>query len=203
MLTSMEMVPSTAPLNAAATNTATIARTKPRIATVHKSIAPPPRPTPPRIGIAPEDDGGLSALYELAEQENNAAVAPDGPHCPSCRSALAEGAVLCTDCGYDTRSGKSLATTKEAPVLGYATPNANGSNDGPKKKKRSFGEIVIAQWPGALGLLFIAAGLGVVWQAYAFPPHVLYIKLVAVLIACGMAALGYWAFANNDSDYTF
>ena len=54
-------------------------------------------------------DGGLDALYELAEQARSARPAAEQPRCPGCRSGLAADAVLCTNCGYDTRTGRSLA----------------------------------------------------------------------------------------------
>jgi hypothetical protein len=129
-LTPMEVVPVAAAMAGSNTAAAELAtgRIQANTAVVSRSAAPPPLPkrtTPPAIGI-PDDDGGLGALYELSEQADSAAVAPEGPHCPSCMSRMDDKAVLCTNCGYDTRSGKALATVKEAPVLGYATPRKKG-----------------------------------------------------------------------------
>jgi hypothetical protein len=91
-------------------------------------------------------------MYELAEQADTAAAAPDVPHCPSCRSALENNAVLCTNCGYDTRTGKSLATKKEAPVLGYA--NSKGKAKGPVDMMAPQGSFVIG--------LLVAGAFGIV-----------------------------------------
>jgi uncharacterized Zn finger protein (UPF0148 family) len=35
---------------------------------------------------------------------------PEDDTCPNCEEPLAEGAVLCVNCGYDTRTGKILKT---------------------------------------------------------------------------------------------
>jgi hypothetical protein len=60
-------------------------------------------PPPP-----PEDDG-LDALYDLAQESEQAAANQEfAPRCPGCFRELPSGAVLCTNCGYDTRSGKSI-----------------------------------------------------------------------------------------------
>jgi hypothetical protein len=90
----------------------------------------------------------------LADQANTAAAQPEGPCCPSCRSPLDDGAVLCTNCGFDTRTGKSLATTKEAPVLGYATPRAKGKAKGPVDMMAPQGSFLIG--------LLVASAFGVV-----------------------------------------
>jgi hypothetical protein len=38
--------------------------------------------------------------------------------CPSCGAALAKGAVLCTSCGFNLRTGKRMAPTKPAATAG-------------------------------------------------------------------------------------
>jgi len=71
------------------------------------------------------------------------------------------------------------------------------------KNKRTFVEVLIAQWPGFLGFGFVAAGLMIIWDAKMHAPHRLNIRLVAVLMAFGIASLGYWAMANRSDDYNF
>jgi hypothetical protein len=61
-------------------------------------------------------------LYELAEQAK--AAPASGTACPQCGNAMDENAVLCTSCGYDTRTGKSVAAASgpvaaAGPVLAY------------------------------------------------------------------------------------
>lgn len=106
----------------------------------------------PAIGLEAEDDN-LGALYELAEQAHSAPTTPDRPRCPSCRSEMEDDAVLCTNCGYDTRSGKSLATKKDAPVLPYASPKRKG--------KSSPVDMMAPQGSFIIGLL-VAVAFGVV-----------------------------------------
>src|SRR5262245_11096642 len=69
---------------------------------------------------APAEDDSLGALYDLAEQADaaakpSAADRDDSARCPGCMSAMPPGAVLCTNCGFDTRSGKKIVTKKAAP----------------------------------------------------------------------------------------
>lgn len=103
--------------------TAVVNRAKPAAAP-KALVAPQPLPKETPSDEFAGDDG-LGALYELNEQANTAAVAPDGARCPSCSSAMNADAVLCTDCGYDTRLGKTR-TTDKAPVLSYSTPKPKG-----------------------------------------------------------------------------
>jgi hypothetical protein len=58
--------------------------------------------------MADEDDG-LGAMHELAELAKAVPSASNAVYCPQCRTAMDDKAVLCTNCGYDTRTGKSLA----------------------------------------------------------------------------------------------
>jgi hypothetical protein len=67
-----------------------------------------PQPDPPAADSA--DD----ALYELAAQAESAPV-PTATVCPQCRTAMPDTAVLCTHCGYNTRTGKSVAAAVAAP----------------------------------------------------------------------------------------
>jgi hypothetical protein len=74
-------------------------------------IAPPPPPEPPEVDIG----------YLLAEEQAAAApVAQDTATCMQCGVLMAPGAVLCTRCGHDTRTG---AVVKAAP----------GKKRGPKR----------------------------------------------------------------------
>jgi hypothetical protein len=148
------------PVIAKSTTTANVNRSQPAAAPANKAVAvaaPPlkePRLKQPPPADYPGDDDGLGALYELNEQANTATAAPDRPRCPSCRSAMDENAVLCTNCGYDTRSGKSL-TTDKAPVLNYASPQAR------KNKGRGPVDRMAPQGSFILGLV-LASVFGVV-----------------------------------------
>ena len=80
----------------------------------------------------------------------------------------------------------------------------------PQKRKRTASDRIAAALPGVLGLGLIAAGLGliaaglgVVWYAKEYPPHEFSGRFVVLLLAGGVASLGYWALANNDDGYNF
>jgi hypothetical protein len=65
------------------------------------------------------------------------------------------------------------------------------------KKKRSFARTLVRQWPGA-------AGLGLIGFAVFIASHSQdSLRGVASMIGVGITLLGYWAFANNNSDYMF
>ena len=60
-------------------------------------------------------DDDLDDLYGLANDAERAAKSAPADAvavlCPSCHTRMQPGAVLCTACGYDTRTGKSLSTS--------------------------------------------------------------------------------------------
>ncbi|MEA2709900.1 MAG: hypothetical protein QOF78_2501 [Phycisphaerales bacterium] len=66
---------------------------------------------PPAASAEPEYD----PLYDLADQAHSAAAVaraePQAAVCPNCHSAMTAGAILCTSCGYDTRTGQTLSTS--------------------------------------------------------------------------------------------
>jgi hypothetical protein len=57
-------------------------------------------------------------------------------------------------------------------------------------------EKLIAQWPAFAGLVLIALGLGYVWYAKTYPPHILYTKPVIYLCGGGVVMIMYWAFSS-------
>jgi hypothetical protein len=94
--------------------------------------AAPPKPPKPKAPPAPPSREEIDdALYDLAADAQSAAASAPAPVrnvCPSCQSPMASGAVLCTACGYDTRTGKSLAgakaTTSAPAAVGRGFPPA-------------------------------------------------------------------------------
>jgi hypothetical protein len=87
-----------------------------------KAAAPPRnKSAPPRNPAVVSPDDELGDLYALADDEAKAAKTPldsdnGGKHCPSCGAALAATAVLCTNCGYNLKTGARLMTAGAAPV---------------------------------------------------------------------------------------
>jgi DNA-directed RNA polymerase subunit M/transcription elongation factor TFIIS len=84
-----------------------------------------PSPSPATV---PEDDDGLGALYDLAEQAKATPTPTAAARCPKCKSAMDDGAVLCTNCGYDTRTGKALSS---APLAKQPSAVAGGNKAKP------------------------------------------------------------------------
>lgn len=70
-----------------------------------------------------------SSLYELADEMKRESKRK----CPSCDSLVAEGAAICTNCGYSFKSGK-VETTK---VLGALFTGVGGKNTGSSPRRSS------------------------------------------------------------------
>ena len=66
-----------------------------------------------------------------------------------------------------------------------------------KRKPRSTGKMLLAQWPGVLGLGMVGFAGFVAWQSQES------LRGVAWMIGVGIGLLGYWTFANQNSDYKF
>lgn len=81
--------------------------------------------------IAPEPEVDLEGLYALAAEEKKAnkrqREEPVGFRCPGCHSDLAIGAVLCTSCGFNLKTGARGGATKPAPIT---FPGAAGGGGG-------------------------------------------------------------------------
>jgi hypothetical protein len=86
------------------------------------TVTAPLPPPPSSVGVEENDP-----LYDLAHAAPPAPPAPPPVQqqavCPSCHSPMTAGAILCTSCGYDTRSGQKLSTTLAAASAG--TPPAS------------------------------------------------------------------------------
>jgi high-affinity Fe2+/Pb2+ permease len=67
---------------------------------------------------------------------------------------------------------------------------------------RSFVEKLIAQWPGALGLLSAAIGIFIIWQVHQGGRNSTS-RAGLGFIVIGLVLVGYWALANRDDGYNF
>lgn len=84
------------------------------------AVGAPVRPAAAAVATADP----LDALEELARQEEAATPIQDTPRCSQCMSPMANGAVICTNCGFDVRTGKKLAVaTAAAPPTRPALAN--------------------------------------------------------------------------------
>lgn len=118
--------------------------------------------------VEADSAAGDDLFGELAKQERSVAAATptDAPPrvvggmatpCPECGSAMAAGAVLCTACGYNTRTGKSAR-------LASTGPGAAAVAAGVAKSVGSFAlGCVLSLVGGLLGAtvwFFVAMGTG-------------------------------------------
>lgn len=75
------------------------------------------KPAPAKkSGEAQEAPGSSGGLDELFDQEGIRAI--EGTPCPSCGHPMKPGAVLCTQCGYNTQTGERL--------VGYGQVSSDG-----------------------------------------------------------------------------
>ena len=153
------------------------------------TVKPPPPP--------PDEDNSLDALYDLAqESEQHAARQEMAPRCPGCMREMTPGAVICTNCGYDTRKGKVVAASRAsaAPAKASGTrfdPAAATAAEAAAKNKKPVDKMAPqgAFWKGMLasvGGAFIGA---VVWVLIAYGTGywgMLPVFLVALLAGVGM-----------------
>ena len=74
--------------------------------------------TPPEEVAAPEEPDP-DAMYELAEPARSAPEQTSGAVCPQCGAGMDGNAVLCVNCGFNTKTGKSIAVA-DKPAAGKA-----------------------------------------------------------------------------------
>lgn len=153
---------------------ASSARRTPAVAAASRPVARPQ--LQPAVATADPFD----ALDELVRQEETAAPLPDTARCGQCGSPMSQGAVLCTNCGFDTRTGKTLAA---ATVTKSIKPVAPAKAGGLKKP------VIDRMAPTgsfALGLivsLACAVAASLVWITVAYATHRSF-GLIAILIGC-------------------
>lgn len=135
----------------------------------------------PAIATAPPADP-FDALDELARQEEAATPIQDTARCGHCASPMPQGAVLCTNCGYDTRTGKKLAVATAAKPVAAAAKG--GKAKGAVDRMAPQGSFVM----GLVFSLIFAAAASIVWIALAYATG-LTIGYVAILIG-GAAGVG-------------
>lgn len=86
-------------------------------------------PAEPPVAAEPEVD--LDGLYELAAEEKKATKRqreePVGFRCPACHSDLAIGAVMCTGCGFNLKTGSRGGAAKPTAVMFPAAAGAGAA----------------------------------------------------------------------------
>lgn len=131
--------------------------------------APPPPPDEePALGF---DDG---ALYELAANEAQHAATAEATEtrCPNCARLMDQGAILCTNCGFNVKTGKTIQVTKDEPATPkkslFGKPKddaaAAQTKKGPKDKMGPTGNFFVGV--GVSVALALAASL--IWFIVAY-----------------------------------
>ena len=144
-------------------------------------------PTPNRASPVGKRAAGTAAdIDALAQAAEKAAAlsagAEAGHRCPTCLALLSDGAVLCTECGTDLRTGEKVAAATAAspwaPRSGAsAASDADGDADDDDSAEEGANKRAVAAQdllaPDSkfrvlhLPLVLLAIGLGLsAWQAY-------------------------------------
>lgn len=96
--------------------------------------------------------------------------------CPNCLADLAAGAVLCTTCGFNLKTGKQLAvSTGDSPEKAVKPPRADGRprSGGGSRHMRGIARISVTlsvvKWVIIIGV--VVGGAWGVRQAFLFDPH--------------------------------
>jgi hypothetical protein len=129
-----------------------------------KPLAPPKQPS---AKVEPDNFAGIDNLNsgdmgswldeELQVAAASPAPIPASARCPACDDAMAAGAVLCTKCGYDKRTGQRRALTRVAPE------DNEGKSDKPGKVR-----FAASLLRGTI-CSFIAAMIGAaIWAVLAY-----------------------------------
>jgi len=117
-----------------------------------------------------DEDNSLDALYDLAqESEQHAAQQQMAPRCSGCMREMAPGAVICTNCGYDTRKGKAITPQVAGAAMGTAAAGtkydparaAAAAIDYGTKGKKGVVDKMAPQGPFWKGMLASAGGAGI------------------------------------------
>lgn len=151
------------------------------------TYAPPPLPEPASAPEPAKEEDDYGALYDFAEQEP--VVAPTAPAivaCPQCHTVMNAGAVICTTCGYDTRTGRSLSTAAAATPA--KTPAKTLAYASPGRKPAKPVDYMAPQGSLVLGIILsavFALGASIVWIIVALITGFSF-ALIAILI--GFAA---------------
>jgi hypothetical protein len=137
-----------------------------------------------------EVDDPFAAIAEAAAREETYQPHADTPRCPQCQSAMGDGAVLCINCGYDSRTGKraAAATVVKAPPAAAAAATAlKRTKDGKIDYMAPTGSLMA----GTILSAVLALAASAIWigVAYATGYAIGYIAiLIGVAAGIGMQA---------------
>lgn len=152
-----------------------------------RPAAPARRPAPARapVAIAPAD--GADALADLMELETAAAALPEGAVCRGCGSALPPGAVLCTNCGLNLKTGRQAAA---AAVAEPAVQAAKAKTGGGLKLDGVTGMLTTPLGATAIQALIVLAVFGVAKSSDGLAAPAL------ILLQVYSLAVGIWVLVS-------
>jgi DNA-directed RNA polymerase subunit RPC12/RpoP len=141
-------------------------------------------PIPLPDELAPAEGDPFDAMYELAKPTAPPAI-PAARRCPQCAGPMPGSAVLCTQCGFDTRTGKKL-TTAPVKVVKASKPWFGGraAKDKPVDRMAAEGSFLAGLFLSAV----FALAASVVWFLVAWVSG-FSIGYIAMLIG-GAAGVG-------------
>lgn len=129
-------------------------------ACAEKAQAKKAQPEEPVLDLAPEDEYEMSAFLDDLPSDSGSDAATSGIRaaCPGCGSSLASDAVVCMNCGCNTKTGRGSKT--KAPKIKSAK---SGSNIAAKA-----GTLAIAPFLPIIGAVIGGAIGATVWAAISY-----------------------------------
>lgn len=132
---------------------------------------------------AATDAGGKDVMAGLLAKSKMANATP----CPSCKSYMPEGTIICTHCGYNTQTGKAASTRV------FAAPKEKAAKSGGGGMSLSF-DPTMGVW--VMVVIYAALAVG----CFAMPPLLL---LMWVVLALHGTVVWVWyiivAFMDGDA----
>ncbi len=163
-------------------------------------------PSPSQGGALSTSTGGLGSLLD----EAGLGTAPvTGPKCPACGVAVATGAVICVECGFNSQTGQQMQTfvhqDPEAHLSDAEKHVAKMERErlaNPDVNEGGFGDEGIGAYLVTFGMMFLAV-VGVVvisamgiFMDYFMSPMIL-LSIGSFLMLLGMVRMYILAFKEN------
>ena len=183
---------------------AAVASPKPQPAPAKRlAAAEKPKPTPKPAPEVETEDYGLAPAAAMApaslgdffdaELSTGPAAIPTGNYCPACRHPVPVNAVVCINCGYDSRTGKKHETVTISNEPAALTPASSGRSKSSGGALSTEKGMLNSGVLGGLGLMVAGAAwffLGLAAdRIYPYP---------VVMFFIGIGAIAKGLFARGD-----
>lgn len=172
-----------------------------------------PMEAPVRPAEAEGGDDLLDGLYDLAEQEQQAAknqAVETGLRCPGCQEDVPIGEVLCPSCGFNLKTGSKARAQKSTaaaagsglanPMLAYAGTNRRSAAQAASERANDIGGSYLTEL--YVPIAAVVAGLGAnlllygytagAWRGLSYALPTMGLALLCNLVLCfvGVAIAG-------------